>query len=89
MKPKRQKLASLAQKICILLFHFFGAVVASKGYPFKNIYEEVNFCHLLSRLHIFLGRLDFIANTMIPDQTAPISGLIVVASIMHFNLKCT
>ena len=37
MKPKRQKLASLAQEICKLWFQFFGAVFASKGYPFKNI----------------------------------------------------
>ena len=33
MKPKWQKLASLAQEICTLLFQFFGAVFASKGYP--------------------------------------------------------
>ena len=39
MKPKRQKLASLAQKICTLWFQFFGAVFASKGYPFKNIFD--------------------------------------------------
>ena len=37
MKPKWQRLASLAQEICTLLFQFFGAVFASKGYPFKNI----------------------------------------------------
>ena len=37
MKPKWQKLASLAQEICTLWFQFFGAVFASKGYPFKNI----------------------------------------------------
>ena len=37
MKPKWQKLASLAQKICTLQFQFFGVVFASKGYPFKNI----------------------------------------------------
>ena len=40
MKPKWQKLASLAQKICTLWFQFFGAVFASKGYPFKNILEH-------------------------------------------------
>ena len=39
MKPKWQKLASLAQKICTLWFQFFGAVFASKGYPFKNIFD--------------------------------------------------
>ena len=37
MKPKWQILASLAQEICTLSFQFFGAVFASKGYPFKNI----------------------------------------------------
>ena len=40
MKPKWQKLASPAQEICTLLFQFFGAVFASKGYPFKNIFEH-------------------------------------------------
>ena len=34
-----QKLASLAQEICTLLFQFIGAVFASKGYPFKNIFD--------------------------------------------------
>ena len=38
MKPKWQKLASLAQEICTLWFQFFGAVFASKGYPFKNMF---------------------------------------------------
>ena len=38
LKPKWQKLASLAQQICTLQFQFFGAVFASKGYPFKNIF---------------------------------------------------
>ena len=33
MKPKWQKLASLAQEICALKFQFFNAVFASKGYP--------------------------------------------------------
>ena len=39
MKLKWQTLASLAQEICTLLFQFFGAVFASKGYPFKNIFD--------------------------------------------------
>ena len=39
MKPKWQKLASLAQEMCTLWFQFFGAVFASKGYPFKNIFD--------------------------------------------------
>ena len=39
MKPNRQKLASLAQEICTLLFQFFDAVFASKGYPFQNIFR--------------------------------------------------
>ena len=33
------ELASLAQEICTLLFQFFGAVFASKGCPFKNIFD--------------------------------------------------
>ena len=37
MKSKWQKLASLVQKICTLKFQFFGAVFASKGYPFKGL----------------------------------------------------
>ena len=41
MKPKWQKLASLAQEICTFWFQFFGAVFASKGYPFKNILVDV------------------------------------------------
>ena len=41
MNPKWQKLASLAQEICTLEFHFFGAVFASKGYPFRNIFPLV------------------------------------------------
>ena len=39
MKPTWQKLASLAQEICTLQFQFFGVVFASKGYPFKNIFD--------------------------------------------------
>ena len=41
MKPKWQKLASLAQEICTLLFQFFGAVFVPEGYPFKNIFEQM------------------------------------------------
>ena len=37
MKPNWQKLASLAQELCTLKFQFFGAVLASKGCPFKDI----------------------------------------------------
>ena len=37
MTPKWQKIANLAQEIYTLWFQFFGAVFASKGYPFKNI----------------------------------------------------
>ena len=39
MKPNWHKLASLAQEICTLWFQFFGAVFASKGYPFKNTFD--------------------------------------------------
>ena len=39
MKPKWQKLASLAQELCTLWFQFLCAVIASKGYTFKNLYD--------------------------------------------------
>ena len=39
MRPKWPKLASLAQKIRTLWFQFFDAFFASKGYPFKNIFD--------------------------------------------------
>ena len=39
MKSEWQKLASLAQKLCTLWFQFFGAVFASKGYPFEGIHH--------------------------------------------------
>ena len=39
MKPNWQKLASLAQETCTFWFQFFGAVFASKGDPFKNIFD--------------------------------------------------
>ena len=39
MKPKWQKLASLALEICTLWFQFFCAVFVPKGYPFKNIFD--------------------------------------------------
>ena len=39
MTPQWQKLASLAQEKCTLCLQFFGAVFASKGCPFKNIFD--------------------------------------------------
>ena len=39
MRPKWQKLASLAKKICTLWFQFFDAFLASKGYLFKSIFD--------------------------------------------------
>ena len=39
MKSTWQKLVSLAKEICTVWFQFFDAVFASKGYPFKNIFE--------------------------------------------------
>ena len=39
MTLKRQKLTSLAQEICTSWFQFFCVVFASKGYPFKNIFD--------------------------------------------------
>ena len=55
---KWQKLASLAQAICTLWFQFFGAVFASKGYPFKNIFNL--FCSMAVVLVILIGlKLNF------------------------------
>ena len=39
MTPKWQRQASLTQEICTLWFQFSGAYIASKGYPFKNIFD--------------------------------------------------
>ena len=39
MMPKWQELASLAQETCTFYFQFFDAAFASKGYPFKNIFD--------------------------------------------------
>ena len=39
MEPKWQKLVCLAHEMCALWLHLFGAVFASKGYPFKNIFD--------------------------------------------------
>ena len=39
MKPNWQKLAILAQETCTFKFQYFGAVFASRGYPFKNIFD--------------------------------------------------
>ena len=41
MMPKWQRLAGLAREVCTLWFQFFGAVFASKGYPFKNILNAI------------------------------------------------
>ena len=53
MRPKWPKLASLAKKTCTLCFQFFNALLAIKGYVFKNIFhysrklhEEVNFLNI-------------------------------------------
>ena len=43
MRPKWPKLASLAQKICKLLFQFLDAFFASKGYPFETIFHTCTF----------------------------------------------
>ena len=47
-----QKLASLAQELCTLWFQFFGAVFASKGYPFKNIFP---LCFLILFSHLIFS----------------------------------
>ena len=65
MKPKWQKLASLAHEIYTLWFHFFGAVFASKGYPFKNIFDFTTACDwdcvaVVERLPALHYSVDFI-----------------------------
>ena len=71
MMPKGQTLASLAQEICTLLFQFFGAVFASKGYILKNILEG----------NLYLGPLEIILQTLasgmtfrLPVITCPVGG---------------
>ena len=65
MTPKWQKLASLAQEICTLWFQFFGAVLASKGYSFKNIFDfttarDWDFVAAVERLPSLHYSVDFI-----------------------------
>ena len=65
MKPKCQKLASLAQEICTLWFQFFGAVFALKGYHFKNIFDFTTACDwdcvaAVERLPVLHYSVDFI-----------------------------
>ena len=65
MKPKWQKLASLAQEICTLLFQYFDAVFASKGYPSKNIFDfttagDWDCVAAVERLPVLHYRVDFI-----------------------------
>ena len=56
MKPKWQKLASLAQEICTLWFQFVGAVFASKGYTIKNVFDKIS--HFL--MEMFLAPLPLV-----------------------------
>ena len=65
MKPKCQKLASLAQEICTLWLQFFGAVFAPKGYHFKNIFDFTTACDwdcvaAVERLPVLHYSVDFI-----------------------------
>ena len=65
MKPKWQKLASLAQEICTLQFQFFGAVFASKGYPYKNVFYfttagDWDCVAALERLPVLHYNVDFV-----------------------------
>ena len=39
MTPRWQRLAGLAQVICTLWIQFFSAVFASRGCPFKNLFD--------------------------------------------------
>ena len=50
MRPNWPKLACLTQRICTLWFQFFGAFFASKGYPFKNIFDTIK--HLFNDVPI-------------------------------------
>ena len=50
MGPKRPKLTSLAENLCTLWFQFFGALFASKGYPFKNIFVTCYFLLICNRV---------------------------------------
>ena len=52
----QRKLASLAQEICTLWFPFFVAVLASKGYPFKNIFDLHNLFTLIVLLGYYISR---------------------------------
>ena len=38
--PRPHLCFTVHQEICTLWFQFFGAVFASKGYPFKNIFKK-------------------------------------------------
>ena len=65
MKPEWQRLARLAQKICSLWLQFFGAVFASKGYPFKNIFDfttagDWDCVAAVERLHVLHYSVGFI-----------------------------
>ena len=65
MKPIWQKLASPAHKIYTLWFQFVGAVFASKGYPFKNIFDfttagDWDFVAAVERLPALHYSVDFI-----------------------------
>ena len=61
MKPKWQSLASLAQGICTLQCQFFGAVFASKGYPFKNIFG-IEIMQQISKVFPVNSRIYYFSN---------------------------
>ena len=50
MKPKWQKLASLAQEICTLWFQYISAVFAPKGYPLRT-YSMYDYSSVASHTH--------------------------------------
>ena len=65
MTPKWQKLASLTQEICTLWFQLFGAVFASMGFPFKNIFDfttadDWDYVAAVERLPALYYSVDFI-----------------------------
>ena len=65
MTLKWQNLASLAQEICTLWFQYFCAVFASKGFPFKNVFNyttagDWDCVAVVERLPVLHYSVDFI-----------------------------
>ena len=68
MKPKWQKLASMAQEICTVYFQFFGAVFASKGYEGCSNMNASSFITYMLRQNVIpFGKELFVAFKMAPN----------------------